>query len=280
MRQINRARLGELLEAEQAAYSADHPTSKALYDQATHLFRRVPMTWMNMWSGGFPLYLDRAWGNRISDADGHSYIDFALGDTGAMAGHSPEPTTAAVRRRMDEQGGLTAMMPTEDAAWVGEELTRRFGMDVWSFTLSATDANRWAIRLARLVTDRPKIVCFSYCYHGTVDETFAVLGPDGSTLSRPGNVGAPVPLSLTTRVVPWNDLEALENALAAGDVAAILTEPALTNIGIVLPRPGFHEGLRGSRRSTACCCSWTRPIPSRSVPVERPRPGGSSRTSW
>jgi glutamate-1-semialdehyde 2,1-aminomutase len=199
---------------------------------------------MNMWSGGFPLYLDRASGNRVTDVDGHTYVDFALGDTGAMAGHSPAPTVAAVQRRMGELGGITTMLPTEDAQWVGAELTRRFGMPLWSFTLSATDANRWAVRLARLATGRPKVLVFAYCYHGSVDEAFALPGPEGKTESRPGNVAPPVDLDLTTRAVTWNDLEAVEAALAHGDVAAILTEPALTNIGIVLPEPGFMEGLR------------------------------------
>jgi glutamate-1-semialdehyde 2,1-aminomutase len=242
--EIDRTRLRDLLVAEQQTYTDANPRSNALYDDAGHLFGRVPMTWMNMWVGGFPLYLDQAHGNRITDVDGHEYVDFALGDTGAMAGHSPEPTARAVARRMSEQGGITTMLPTEDAEWVGAELTRRFGMSVWSYTLSATDANRWALRIARLVTGRPKILCFSYCYHGSVDETFAIVGPDGSTVARPGLVGPPVPVEQTTRAVAWNDLDAVERALAYGDVAAILTEPALTNIGIVLPDHGFHAGLR------------------------------------
>ncbi|MBC7310047.1 MAG: aminotransferase class III-fold pyridoxal phosphate-dependent enzyme [Actinomycetales bacterium] len=244
MANLDRSRLADLLAVEQATYTDRHPRSAELFASATNLFGRVPMTWMNMWSGGFPLYLDRAQGNRITDVDGHTYIDFALGDTGAMAGHSPAATVAAVTRRMSELGGITAMLPTEDAQWVGAELTRRFGLPLWSFTLTATDANRWAIRLARLATGRPKILVFGHCYHGSVDEAFAVPGPDGKTYSRAGNVAPPVDPSLTTRAVPWNDLEAVEAALAHGDVAAILTEPALTNIGIVLPEPGFLEGLR------------------------------------
>jgi len=244
MASLDRTRLATLLEAEQAAYTHSHPRSRALFREAGNLFGRVPMTWMNMWTGGFPLYLDHARGNRVTDVDGHTYVDFALGDTGAMAGHSPAPTVAAVSRRMGELGGITTMLPTEDAQWVGAELTRRFGLPLWSFTLSATDANRWAIRLARLATGRPKILVFAYCYHGSVDEAFALPGPDGKTESRPGNVAPPVDLDLTTRSVTWNDLAAVEEALAHGDVAAILTEPALTNIGIVLPEPGFMEGLR------------------------------------
>jgi len=244
MASLDRTRLATLLEAEQAAYTDSHPRSRALFREAGNLFGRVPMTWMNMWTGGFPLYLDHARGNRVTDVDGHTYVDFALGDTGAMAGHSPAPTVAAVSRRMGELGGITTMLPTEDAQWVGAELSRRFGLPLWSFTLSATDANRWAIRLARLATGRPKILVFAYCYHGSVDEAFALPGPAGKTESRPGNVAPPVDLDLTTRSVTWNDLAAVEEALAHGDVAAILTEPALTNIGIVLPEPGFMEGLR------------------------------------
>ncbi|MBD3784516.1 MAG: aminotransferase class III-fold pyridoxal phosphate-dependent enzyme [Micrococcales bacterium] len=244
MPSTDRDRLARLLAAEQERYTAEHPRSRAFFEAGSNLFGRVPMTWMNKWSGGFPLYLDRARGNRVTDVDGHTYVDFALGDTGAMAGHSPAPTTAAVSRRMGELGGITTMLPSEDAQWVGEELTRRFGMPLWSFTLSATDANRWAVRLARLATGRSKILVFGYCYHGSVDETFAIPGPDGTTLSRPGNVAPPVPLDLTTRAATWNDLASVERQLAHGDVAAILTEPALTNIGIVLPEPGFLEGLR------------------------------------
>lgn len=241
---VSRDRLAALLERERAAYTADHPRSRALFEAADHLFGRVPMTWMAKWSGGFPLYLDSARGNRITDVDGRTYVDFALGDTGAMAGHSPAATVAAVRARLEGSGGITTMLPTADAEWVGADLTRRFGLPLWSFTLTATDANRWAVRLARLVTGRPKILVFAYCYHGSVDEIFAVPGPDGRAVSRPGNVGAPVPLDATTRVVEFNDPEALERELAHGDVAAVLMEPALTNIGIVLPEPGYLDRVR------------------------------------
>ncbi len=244
MSSIDRARLARLLGAERADYVRRNPRSQALHAASTNLFGNVPMTWMAKWSGGFPVHLDTARGARVTDVDGHGYIDFALGDTGAMAGHSPAATVAAVSRRMGERGGLTTMLPTEDAQWVAAELTHRFGLPLWSFTLSATDANRWAVRLARLATGRPRILVFGYCYHGSVDEAFALPGPDGATVSRPGNVAPPVALSQTTRAVPWNDLVALEAALAHGDVAAILTEPALTNIGIVLPAPGFLEGVR------------------------------------
>jgi glutamate-1-semialdehyde 2,1-aminomutase len=160
-----------------------------------------------------------------------------------MAGHSPAAVRAAVSARYGELGGATTMLPTQDAAWVAGELTRRFGVAHWSFTLTATDANRWAIRLARQLTRRPKIAVFSFCYHGSVDETFIVDTPQGPQ-PRAGNVGAPVDPRETTRVVEFNDLTALDRELAHGDVAAVLMEPALTNIGIVLPVAGYLDGVR------------------------------------
>jgi glutamate-1-semialdehyde 2,1-aminomutase len=241
---IDRQRLAELHERELASFAERNPKSAAAYAGATHLFGKVPMTWMNKKAGGFPLYLDGARGNRVTDIDGHEYIDFALGDTGAMAGHSPAPVVDAIGRRIYEKGGLTTMLPTEDAEWVGAELTRRFGVDRWSFSLTATDANRWAIRLVRALTDRPKILFHSYCYHGSVDESLIVVGPDGEGMSRPGNVGAPVDVTETSRVAEFNDLEGLERQLKHEDVAAVLIEPALTNIGIVLPDPGYHDAVR------------------------------------
>jgi len=241
---IDRARLATLMSAEQDRFATAHPRSAAAYGRADHLFGRVPMTWMNKKAGGFPLYFERGRGSRVWDSDGHEYVDFALGDTGAMAGHSPEPVVAAIRRRVDDLGGLTTMLPTEDAEWVGAELSRRFGMDVWSFSLTATDANRWAIRLVRALTGRPRILVNSYCYHGSVDESLIVVGPDGEGMSRPGNVGSPVDVTMTSRVAEFNDVEGLDRALAHGDVAAVLMEPALTNIGIVLPDPGYLDAVR------------------------------------
>ena len=241
---IDRTRLAALMSAEQDQFARTHPKSAAAYAAANHLFGRVPMTWMNKKAGGFPIYFERGRGNRVWDIDGHEYLDFALGDTGAMAGHSPEPVVATVRRRVEELGGLTTMLPTEDAEWVAAELTRRFGMDVWSYSLTATDANRWAIRLVRAITGKPKILVNSYCYHGSVDESLIVVGADGEGTSRPGNVGSPVDVTLTSRVAEFNDVDGLERQLAHGDVAAVLMEPALTNIGIVLPEPGYLEAVR------------------------------------
>jgi len=246
---IDRGQLARLLERERELYRRSHPHSHKLFLDAGHLFGRVPMTWMGKAAGGFPLYLSTARGARVEDVDGHRYVDFCLGDTGAMAGHSPAPVVAAVNRRYAELGGATAMLPTEDAEWVGAELTRRFGLARWSFTLTATDANRWAIRLARAVTGRQKILVNSYCYHGSVDESLIIATPGGGATSRPGNVGAPCEVTLTSRVSEFNDLDGLERELAHGDVAAVLMEPALTNIGIVLPEPGYLDGVRALTRA-------------------------------
>ena len=241
---IDRDRLAGLIERERASYESAHPASMRAFEQAgEHLLGGVPMTWMRMWPGGFPLYLATAHGARLTDLDGNIFTDFSLGDTGAMAGHSPAQVQAAVAERFGELGGATAMLPTEDAAAVAAELTRRFRASHWSFTLSATDANRWALRIARQLTGRPKVAVFSYCYHGSVDESFVIATPGGPR-SRPGNTGAPVDPVLTTRVAEFNDLDGLEREFEAGDVAALLMEPALTNIGIVLPEPGYLDAVR------------------------------------
>ncbi len=234
---------------EQADFVARHPRAQALHERAQRsLVDGVPMNWMIKWAGAFPLYVDVASGAHFTDVDGHDYIDFCLGDTGAMAGHGPAPTIAAVERQM--RRGITHMLPTEDAIWAGEELSRRFGLPLWQFTLTATDANRFALRLARLITGRPYVAVHDRNYHGTVDETFASLADDGTVIPRRGNIGPPVDPALTTRVVPFNDLQALEHALADRQVAVLLIEPALTNVGIVLPDPGYLEGVRDITRRT------------------------------
>ena len=245
---IDRQKLAKLHEREQQTFASRNPKSKAAFDNADHLFGRVPMTWMNKKAGGFPLYFERAVGNRIWDIDGHEYVDFALGDTGSMAGHSAPAVVDAIVNQVQVKGGLTTMMPTVDAEWVAQNLTERFGMAKWSFSLTATDANRWAIRLVRAITGKPKILFNAYCYHGSVDEALIVVGPDGEGMSRPGNVGSPVDVTQTSRVAEFNDLAALERQLANGDVAAVLMEPALTNIGIVLPEPGYLQGVRDLTR--------------------------------
>ncbi|MEY4741474.1 MAG: hypothetical protein RL672_224 [Actinomycetota bacterium] len=244
MANLDRTKLNDLFDRERATFAANHPKSAAAYANAEHLFGRVPMTWMNKKAGGFPIYFDGAKGNRVRDIDGNEYIDFALGDTGAMAGHSAPEVVKAITDRVAVDGGLTTMLPTEDAEAVAANLSERFGMAKWSFSLTATDANRWAIRLVRAITGKPKILVNSYCYHGSVDEALIVVGPDGEGMSRPGNVGSPVDVTMTSRVAEFNDLVGLEHQLKKGDVAAVLMEPAMTNIGIVLPEPGYLAGVR------------------------------------
>jgi glutamate-1-semialdehyde 2,1-aminomutase len=245
---IDAERLGVLIARERSQFAAAHPRSRSAFAQSgRHLLGGVPMTWMRMWPGGFPLYLATAHGARLTDLDGNIFSDFCLGDTGAMAGHSPGPVQAALAQRYGELGGATTMLPTTDADWVAAELARRFGPSHWSFTLSATDANRWALRLVRQITGRPKVLVYSYCYHGSVDEAF-IIAAAGGPRSRPGNTGAPVDPTLTTRVVEFNDADSLARELAEGDVAAVLMEPALTNIGIVLPEPGYLAAVRDLTR--------------------------------
>jgi glutamate-1-semialdehyde 2,1-aminomutase len=235
-------RLAELMERELERFRREHPRSLELTERAkTSLLGGVPMHWMVRWAGGFPVFAREAHGARFVDVDGHEYVDFCLGDTGAMTGHSPSPAVRAVAEQAAR--GITLMLPSEDALWVGEELARRFGLPYWQFALTATDANRFAVRIARAVTGRPKILVFNWCYHGTVDETVATL-VDGEVRPREGSVGPPVAPAETTRMVELNDVEALERELAHGDVALVLAEPAMTNVGIVLPDDGYLEGVR------------------------------------
>jgi len=243
---MRRDRLRALLAGEEARFAGEHPRSRALFERARgSLLSGVPMHWMVRWAGGFPLFVESAEGSHFVDVDGRRYLDLCLGDTGAMTGHAPAATVAALAGQA--RRGATFMLPTEDAVRVGEELAGRFGLPSWQIALTATDANRFAIRLARHRTGRPKILVFHGCYHGTVDETFAALR-DGRTVARVGNLGPPVDPALTTRVVEFNDVPALEEALSHGDVACVLAEPAMTNVGIVLPEPGFHEALRDLTR--------------------------------
>src|SRR4051794_40962635 len=248
---LDRERVAAVHAAERARFAAAHPRSRELFERARgSLVSGVPMTWMAKWVGGHPVYAAAARGASVTDVDGHTYVDFALGDTGAMAGHSPPATVAAVERRLRDRGGATLMLPTEDAAAVGEELGRRFGVPLWSFALTATDANRWALRLCRAMTQRPYVLVFSHCYHGSVDETFVTLEAGTRPRSREGNVGPAVDPTTTTRVCEFNDLAAVERLLADEQVACVLTEPALTNIGIVLPEDGFLAGLRAACHAT------------------------------
>ena len=239
---IRPERIAELMKIEEQRFLDLHKASTAAFHKSSKVMHEgVPMSWMAKWPGAHPVFVKEAKGAHFTDLDGHDYIDFCLGDTGSMTGHSPAATVAAVKAQIDK--GITAMLPSENAAIVSDLLRERFGLPLWQFTVSATDANRHVIRYARMITGRSKIVVIDRCYHGSVDETFATLDDAGFTIKREGNIGAPVDLDVTTRVVEFNDLPAMETALAHGDVAAILMEPAMTNIGIVLPEDGYLKGV-------------------------------------
>ncbi|HLA44247.1 MAG TPA: aminotransferase class III-fold pyridoxal phosphate-dependent enzyme, partial [Aggregatilineales bacterium] len=192
-----------LLQKEREFFIEKHPRSYQLFLRAKeHLHEGVPMNWMVRYAGDFPLFVSEASGAHFKDVDGHEYIDFCLGDTGAMTGHAPMPALEAITAQL--QRGITFMLPIEDSLQVSAELARRFGLAFWQFTLTATDANRFAIRLARHITGRSKILVFNWCYHGTVDETFITIN-DGIPGARPGNIGPAVDPTITTKVIEFND---------------------------------------------------------------------------
>ena len=239
---IDRTHLKKLHAKEEERFLARTPKSRERFEAAKKVMPGgVPMSWMTKWPGKYPLFVASAKGAHFVDVDGNEYIDLCLGDTGSMTGHSPAATVAAINSQLER--GMTAMLPTDDSVAVSSELARRFGLPLWQFTVSATDANRHAIRYARLITGKKKVIVIDRCYHGSVDETFATLDSSGKTVMREGNIGAPVPLEETTRVVEFNDIAGMERALAHGDVAAILMEPAMTNVGIVLPEDGYLNAV-------------------------------------
>ena len=242
------ATIEALLDAEQARFLQSHPRSAAAWQEGqTHFLFGGPSHWMRRWAGGFPVYVDQAQGARIRDIDGREYVDFCLGDTGGMCGHTPAPVLQATQRQLAR--GTTMMLPTEDSLWVGQELTRRFGLPYWTLTTSATDANRGAIRIARMITGRTKVLVFSGCYHGGVEEAHVEIR-DGKiglrNMIHPNGVNH----AAVSKVVEFNDLAALEAALADGDVACVLTEPIMTNFGMIPPADGFHTALRELTRRT------------------------------
>lgn len=239
---VNRSRIKELMQKETRQFLKSHKRSKALFERAKKsLLAGVPMNWMVRWAGPYPVFVKEGHGTYVIDVDGNKYLDLCLGDTGSMFGHSPKPVVDAVRKQVAK--GITMMLPNEDSVWVGEELSRRFGLPYWQIAMTATDANRFSIRLAREVTKRGKVLVVNGCYHGTVDETLIALDR-GRVVPRSGNIGPPVDPSVTTKAIEFNDVGALEDALSPGDVACALMEPAMTNRGIILPEPGYHDALR------------------------------------
>lgn len=237
-----------LMAAERQRFIASHPDAAARVGNGLPgFYQGVPMHWMRDWPLPFPLLVSSAEGATLTDSDGHILADFCLGDTGSMFGHSPPPVRDAILAQAGH--GLTYMLPTQDALVVGRLLTERFGLPHWQVATTATDANRFALRVARAVTGRAMILVFNGCYHGTVDETFVRL-VDGTPVNRPGLLGQFTDLTAGARVVEFNDIPALAAALDARDVACVITEPVLTNCCMVLPDPGFHEALRRLTRET------------------------------
>lgn len=235
-------KLAALAQGEAETFRFNHPKSAQLAEQAKqHLYGGVPMHWMADGSTPFPLFVREAEGASFRDVDGHHYADFCLGDTGAMFGHSPAPVAQAIAEQAAH--GYTTMLPSEDAIAVSQQLSERFGLPFWQIATTATDANRWALRWARAVTNRKMIVVFDGCYHGTVDETMLRL-QNGKTVHRKGLKGQALDLTQYMRVVEFNDLAALQAVLQTHEVAAVLCEPVMTNIGMVLPDVGFHAELR------------------------------------
>ncbi|MEI4472519.1 aspartate aminotransferase family protein [Frigidibacter sp. MR17.24] len=236
------ARIAALRAAAEAAYRARRPRTQARLAAGNDFLGGVPMHWMRDWPQPFPMLVARAEGAVIEDLDGNRLDDFCLGDTGSMYGHSPAPVAAAIRAQAER--GLTYMLPTEAALDCAGLLSARFGAMRWQIATTATDANRFALRVARAVTGRPKVAVFDGCYHGTVDEAMICRDAAGRTVARPGLVGQVADLALSGTALPWNDLGAIDAALATGEIAAVLTEPVMTNSCMVLPAPGFLEGLR------------------------------------
>ncbi len=243
-RLVTDEQLAKLNAREQAVFEGRTQRSRETYEKAhAMLLNGVPMSWMGDWGTSHPIFVRSASGNRIADIDGNEYVDFCLGDTGAMFGHSPEATAEAVAAQVRK--GITTMLPSEDALWIGQELGQRFGLPLWQVAMTATEANRYVIRICRALTGRPKVLCMNECYHGSLDETLPHIGADGKLELRTDYDSNPgIAKDQLTRVAEFNDVAALERELSFGDVACVLAEPVMTNCGMVLPAEGYLEKLR------------------------------------
>lgn len=246
---IDARSLEALLTRERAAWIEGRPKSAALYERArASQVNGTPQHWIRQFPPPVPLTVERATGARLRDVDGHDYADFGLAGTAALWGHDHPAIVAALHDQLGR--GSVILWPNEDHVWVTEELRDRFGLPCWQFAVSATDANRFALLLARVTTGRDRILMFNRAYHGAVEQTYAVLTEEGVT-PLPGVDAGGVDVRRTTKVVEFNDLEALERELAPGDVAVVIAEPVMTNGGAVVhPDPGFHAGLREITRRT------------------------------
>lgn len=218
--------------------------SKVAFDQGQKmLLNGTPTPWMGDWGTEHPIFVEKAKGNRLLDIDGNEYIDFCLGDTGAMFGHSPDATVKAVDEQVRK--GITFMMPTPESLDIGTELGKRFGLPLWQVGMTATEANRYVIRICRALTGRPKVLSMNESYHGSLDETLPHIGDGGELKLRSDyDMNPGVPKNALSRIVEFNDVDALERELAYEDCACVLAEPVMTNCGMVLPEKGYHEKLR------------------------------------
>jgi glutamate-1-semialdehyde aminotransferase len=237
---IDRRRLAALRVAEDREFERRTNRSCTLRKQAgSHLPLGVPMSWMFGLYRTPPIYIDRGNGACFTDVDGNDYLDFNLCDLSMTIGYGNEAVAAALAGQA--RRGAQYLLPTEDAIAVGKILSDQTGLPYWQFTLSASGSNTEVIRIARFMTKRSRIIIFGGHYHGHIEET--LVREDGGG-TAPDTDGLSPRSASHTAIVPFNDLQALERTLAAGDVALVLTEPVLTNCNLVMPDPDFHRGVR------------------------------------
>ncbi len=241
---LDQARIGELHAREVARFWEARPRSRAMIARARkHMPNGTPMVWMAFHDDQL-VYIDQGDGPGFTDVDGFGYVDFNASDMAMFCGHANPAIVAAVQARAARSTQF--LLPTEESVAVAEELARRYPVSQWQFTLSATQANTEAIRLARSVTGREVIVLFQGHYHGHFEEGLVDLdGEQVAALERGLSKG----VTGRVRIAQFNDPDTLRAALAPGDVALVLTEPAMSNnIHLLLPEPGWHVALRDLTR--------------------------------
>jgi len=245
---IDQEALLALKDEEDARFVAARPKTMALWERGKEVMPNgVPMSWLRGSYHHPPMFVDEAKGSHFRDVDGHDYADFNIADMSMFCGYAPDPLVRAVNERME--AGNQFLLPTEDSIWVAEELARRWKLPKWQFTLSASQANTEVIRVSRVATGRDKVLMFEGKYHGHFNEALVLPGDDGKLV--PEEAGLPPDVTRTTVLVPWNDVDALERALASREIAVVLTEPAVSNnIVLLQPEPGFHDALRTLTRDT------------------------------
>ena len=238
---ISNAAISAMTVRETDRFIANNPKSKAQAEHSDGWFQGVPFHWMLDWPTPFPIVAARAEGATLTSIDGQVFDDFCLGDTASMFGHSPPALASALAAQAGQ--GLSYMLPTQKGAELAKMLGSMFGLPHWQVTTTASEANRAVIRWCRGITKRDKILVFNGCYHGAVDDAFVDLR-DGKAANRKSLIGQVHDILPTTTVIEFNDVDALAAALRQNDIACILTEPVMTNIGMVRDAPRFLETLR------------------------------------